>query len=1712
MDGFIRKISLKNISILAAIATIIELLLLLFSTSHTARIISSNIATIGGSIFAIFMILFALKASAKKFDHYRFWLLLVFAFLFNLAGEAIYNYLEIISHQTPFPSIADPFYLAFYPIILIAMFLFPSGKHSTHRKYIIIIEMLVVLLSSLMIFTEFLFGPILNNNESLLEKVLSIFYPAGDFLVLWAVIYILFSKISKDDTRIIFLLALGLLMFVFADIIYSFLNADNLYYTGHISDITYFIAYVFCGLSAVAFVENTQKEASDEKATENIQWMAYSPYIFLLISIFAFYYVARKETYLNPDIIGTSIIAIVVLILLRQILFFQEFKKLNIELIESEKKYKLITENSTDLIYVYSFVPEPHFEYLSPSCKLLTGYEPEEVYREPDFYLKLAADKENIKYFASVLKNQYLPSKIEERWRKKDGSIIWVEQLISRNFDEKGNLISFQATVRDITERKQAEALIKESEERFRSIAENSTDVIALTDNQGIITYISPASKAVFGYEPNEMIGKKFTNFLDTSSIPLALGEFRAAIEFLGRTKNLELLMKRKDGSTFYGELNGVVYQTCSFFGTLVTIRDISERKEADNVVQSSRAMYKSVFEATGTATIIVDEHGTILEANLQCLQDTGYSPEELVGTKWTNYVAKESLDMMIKYHNLRRIDPKLAPNSYEVKLINKKGEVRDVLLFANIIPNTKRSVVSMLDLTERKRLEQSLRKSEQQYRLIMENVSEMIFLARDGKIIMANPKVIDFLGYSMEHIQNTPFIEFIHPDDRQMVLERHIKRLNKLIDEKETYEFRIVRSNGEIRNVEINVSLIEWDEKPTTINFLRDITERKRIEQELRESERRLQTLMNNLPGMAYRCKNDRNWTMEFVSDGCEELCGYKPEELLNNNVISFNDLINPEDRDWIWEAWQDKLSRKEKMTLEYQITCKDGTQKWVWEQGQGVFNENGELEALEGYIIDITERKRIEEEMKVSKEYISAIFNSVTDAIFVDDADTGEIIDVNKATCEMYGYSYEELLKTPIGDLSLGEPPYSQEDAIKWLTKTRQEGPQTFEWIAKRKDGSLFWVEVSSHFISVGDKNRFVVSVRDISRRKKIEEELKVSYERFDLAIKGTNDGIWDWDIVANKHYRSPRWKAMLGYAENELPDDEETFHNLIYEGDLPRVTKHLNDYLEGRTKDYEIEFRIKHKDGSLRWVLARGVAIRDENNKPIRMAGSHTDITQRKQAEQELMMAKETYENIFNSVAEAIYIQDENGRFLEVNLGAQLMYGYSRNELVGKTPADVSAPGMNDLEKVQRIFEQVQKDGVSRSFEFWGVRKNGEIFPKDVSMNKGKYFGKDCIIAIARDISERKQAEKLLQDTKNTYMSIYNSVSEAIYVIDENGYFVDVNVGAEKMYGYTREELLNKNFFEVSAPGMNDLELMMKIGLEVLTTGEPKHIEFWGIRKNGEVFPKEISINKGKYFGKDRIIVSGRDISERKRAEQELIRTNTELEKANSEKDKFFSIISHDLRSPFNSFLSITKILSEQFSKIKMSEVQQYAKDLNSSAENLFKLLENLLSWSRLKRGVINFKPEELLLREVVDACAYMLKGPIEQKEQKLNINISSDIYVYADRPMLDTVVRNLLSNASKFTPRGGSICISAKTDCNNAIVSVKDNGIGIPEEIVDKLFDIGVKTSRKGTEDEPSSGLGLILCKEFVEKNGGKLWLESIEGEGTTFYFTVPLIKI
>ncbi len=237
------------------------------------------------------------------------------------------------------------------------------------------------------------------------------------------------------------------------------------------------------------------------------------------------------------------------------------------------------------------------------------------------------------------------------------------------------------------------------------------------------------------------------------------------------------------------------------------------------------------------------------------------------------------------------------------------------------------------------------------------------------------------------------------------------------------------------------------------------------------------------------------------------------------------------------------------------------------------------------------------------------------------------------------------------------------------------------------------------------------------------------------------------------------------------------------------------------------------------------------------------------------------------------------------------------------------------------------------------------------------------------------------------------------------------------------------------------------------------------------------------------------------------------NEELNRANAEKDKFFSIIAHDLRSPISGFLGLTRVMSQDITDMNKENILQFSTSLNESAENLYDLLENLLSWSMLERGVVDYDPENLALKEVVNSCYYTLKSPFMNKKQSVQISIPEDFAVFADRKMLETIIRNLLSNASKFTCSGGFVYISAQQkDKQTTLISIRDTGIGIPETMINKLFCPGAKTSRRGTEGEATSGLGLVLCKEFTEKNSGRIWAESKEDIGTTFYLELPTGRI
>ena len=258
-----------------------------------------------------------------------------------------------------------------------------------------------------------------------------------------------------------------------------------------------------------------------------------------------------------------------------------------------------------------------------------------------------------------------------------------------------------------------------------------------------------------------------------------------------------------------------------------------------------------------------------------------------------------------------------------------------------------------------------------------------------------------------------------------------------------------------------------------------------------------------------------------------------------------------------------------------------------------------------------------------------------------------------------------------------------------------------------------------------------------------------------------------------------------------------------------------------------------------------------------------------------------------------------------------------------------------------------------------------------------------------------------------------------------------------------------------------------------------------------------------------GNASIISVTRDITERKEAEQEIKRKNEQLYSANAEKDKLFSIIAHDLRSPFSSLLGFTQLLDEELPVLTQNEVQIMVRGMRKSTIDLYNLLENLLEWSMMQRDLISFNPERLPLRQEIMDTIGVLKESANKKKIEISDDIPADLEVIADKAMLDSILRNLISNSIKFTNENGQISIMAESMPDLSVkVSISDTGIGISQAMLKNLFRIDANTSRKGTNNEASSGLGLMICKDFIEKHGGNFWVDSEEGKGSTFSFILP----
>lgn len=377
-----------------------------------------------------------------------------------------------------------------------------------------------------------------------------------------------------------------------------------------------------------------------------------------------------------------------------------------------------------------------------------------------------------------------------------------------------------------------------------------------------------------------------------------------------------------------------------------------------------------------------------------------------------------------------------------------------------------------------------------------------------------------------------------------------------------------------------------------------------------LQESQRQMQTLLGNLPGMAYHCRNNPSWTMEFISEGCRDLTGYRGEELTGDKKIAYQQLIHPDDRQRVWETIQDAVAQNVTFTVEYRLRSKSGALKWVWEKGRSVSESADGKRMLEGFVTDITERKQAE-------EAYSRLFRVAANLICVADIRTATFLQVNPAFEQVLGYTESELLSRSFLDFI---HPEDVEPTQAILAEKLQQGENvvSFENRYRCKDGSYRWLEWNSH-PSPEEGLTFAIA-QDITERRQMEEALRKSEARYRLTTRAARIGVWEWNLITGALYMDPVLKKILGYADHEIGDHLKDWMDLIHPEDAGKVSAALQAAAQGEAPELVVEYRMIQKDGGKRWFLSRGSVLQDEAGNADRMFGTVSDVNDRKQAEKE------------------------------------------------------------------------------------------------------------------------------------------------------------------------------------------------------------------------------------------------------------------------------------------------------------------------------------------------------------------------------------------------------------------------------------------------------------------------------------------------------------
>lgn len=1361
----------------------------------------------------------------------------------------------------------------------------------------------------------------------------------------------------------------------------------------------------------------------------------------------------------------------------------------------SEAMFKNIIEHSNEMFYIHN--TDYKFIYISPQVEVLTGFTPDEaseVFLQSitDHPMNEDARRSTERAFKT---GQKQPPYLMEIL-KKDGSRAILEFNETPLRDDQGKIIGMTGIARDITLKKKAEDEIRVSEERFKSIVEHIDEVFFIQDEHNKHIYVSPQCEKLIGFTMEELNDNWGNMLIDSPVNQLALKSVKEAVRTGKKQPPYLFEYRSKEGRTVLVEVNEtpIVDEAGEFKGFIGAVRDVTERKAMEQALIESEAKFRDIVEASPDPIWEIDISGNITYASPRITESLGLSPSEALGESIYSFVTPDiEEEIRTKFLEAKAADATVV--TLQINAITRDN--RSVVLEIRAAPirdsqGQKKGFRGLSrDITESIKAEKTLQESEEKYRSVVENANEGIFVFQGSQFKYANDRLIRFSKYERDELRQLmkedPFKLIVHPDDLQMVTQKSAKRQSGE-NVPDQYEIRWIDKDGEVKWASINITSFTWEGKPASLGFVTDITGRKKIEKALAASEDKYRTVLDEMDEFYWEM--DLDWNFTFVNDATERIYGYSRNEMIGMNM---NVCCPPENL----EKRVNDLARAANtgQPLYWQVVAhikKDGSRLFLETSILPARNDKGEVTGLRGIGRDITERVKTEEELQKR----SLLLDSAYDSIVAYGRD-GNIVYANESACSSRGYTREEMLKMNVRQLvpEAGLP--KLEERILMIDR---QGELIYETNHITKDGTVFQVEAYTRMIKTSGKDTIISVYRDITLRRKAEQDLKNSEAKFRSLADMLPLVIFEEDTQGKLTYINNRALELFGYSRDEMLN-EIAISQLLDPSSISAARESLKAILRGDIVEPG-EYIFVKKDGS----RFEGVVYNNrllDGDRVTGMRGVLVDVSSLRRAEQILSESEEKYRSVIENAGEGIYII-QDGIITYCNERAVELSGYTAEELKSRPIGEFIHP--EDRERIMKNYRaRVVGEDVPDYYTFRLITKPNVVKTMGLRATRIQWEGKPATLNFAIDVTEIAKAENALKESEQRYRLLAENSMDVIMTISMDMEITYISPSVRYLIGRTSEEILKmygEGTLSAEVVGLSTSDAGRAVkGIKTLIQDPSRTQVFEFAFKHRDGFTSwaevKMSMMRDKNGQAAGVLGVIRDVTQQKKMTERLIRS-----------DRLASLgemaagLAHEVNNPLTAVMGFAYLVQQN-----PNTPPEIMKDINSiynEGKRAADVIKNFLIFARGR------KPEKqaVFINDIIESTLRLRHSQMTKENITVLLNLAEDLQaINGDVSQLQQVFLNIILNAEHFmyqTNKKGTLAITTKQDEERIKIIITDDGPGIAQDKVGRVFDPFYTTKQVGE----GTGLGLSICHGIISEHGGSIYAESRPGEGATFIIDLP----